>query len=128
MLAHFDKELENLKRLVQPAPESSRAPLDSPDTSKNASKFKDMTPKQALSVIPVMGPLIWNMRQSSKMYDGAFTPTRSVVDAAFIAELEALAKDAGVSDIKYVKVPPNAIFQEKGIPHEYAIRHRSRDG
>ncbi len=77
MLAKFDKELENFDTLVQPAPESMpRTPFDNPDPNVTKS-LSDMTPKQVLSVVPVMGPLIWNMRQSSKFYDGVFQPTRS---------------------------------------------------
>ena len=64
LLDQFDKELENFKTLVQPAPESKlRTPFDSPDLPAE-SKFADMTRRQALSVLPVMGPLIWHMRQS----------------------------------------------------------------
>lgn len=123
MLAQFDKELENFDTLIQPAPESKpRTPFDSPDKTADASaKLKDMKPKQALSLLPVMGPLMWGMRKSSKLYDGEFTPTKEEADAQFIARLEQIAKDAGAQDIKYVRVPRNAIFQDKGIPHEYAI-------
>ena len=45
----------------------------------------------------------------------------SGLDINQLAELEKRAYKAGVKDIKYVKVPRNAIFQGKGIPHEYAI-------
>lgn len=122
MLEQFDKELENFETLVQPAPESKpRTPFDSPDQAVAASKFDDMTPRQALSVLPVMGPLIWNMRKSSKLYDGTFEPTQNTADPAFIAQLEKIARDEGARDIKYVRVPPNAIFQHKGIPYQYAI-------
>jgi len=122
MLARFDKELENFDTLVQPAPESKpRTPFDSPNLPRSASSIANMGPRQAASVLPVMGPLAWNMRKSSKLYDGKYEPTRDTADAAFIVELESLARRAGARDIKYIKVPPNAIFQGKGIPHEYAI-------
>ncbi len=122
MLAQFDKELENFNTLIQPAPESRpRTPFDSPNASPNASKFANMKPRQALSVLPVMGPLIWNMRKSSKFYDGKFQPTRKQASPEFIAKLGKLARKAGARDIKYIKVPRQAIFQNKGIPHEYAI-------
>ncbi len=32
-----------------------------------------------------------------------------------------MARTAGAADIRYVRVPRNAIFQHKGIPHEYAV-------
>jgi epoxyqueuosine reductase QueG len=38
-----------------------------------------------------------------------------------IKRLEKMAYDAGAKDIRYVKVPPNAIFQGKKIPYPYAI-------
>jgi hypothetical protein len=60
MLTHIDRELENFETLLQPALESKpRTPFDSPDLPA-ASKFADMTRRQALSVIPLMGPLIQN--------------------------------------------------------------------
>ena len=35
--------------------------------------------------------------------------------------LESLAHALGATAVRYVKVPPNAIFQHKGIPHPYAV-------
>ncbi len=63
------------------------------------------------------------MRYGSKLYDGKFVPTQATAEASpeFITELENFAHNAGAKDIKYVKVPQNAIFQDKGIPCEYAI-------
>jgi epoxyqueuosine reductase len=122
LLAGFDKELENFSTLIQPAPESKpRTPFDSPNIPASESSVAKMTPKQVMTVAPVMGPLIFNMRKSSKFYDGKFVPTQNTADPEFIAELERIAHKAGAKDIKYVKVPPNAIFKDKGIPHEYAI-------
>ena len=123
MLAKFDKELENFDQLIPPAPESKpRTPFDTPGTgSADTARFSDMTPKQALSVLRIMGPLLWNMNQSSKFYDGTFQPTQYEATPQFIDDLETLAYKAGAKDIKYVKVPNTAVFQDKGIPHQYAI-------
>lgn len=122
LLANFDNELANFQSLYQPAPESKpRTPFDSPNIPKSESSAAKMTPKQLAAVLPVMGPLMWQMRRSSKLYDGNFHPTRTEADPPFIAKLEKIARRTGVRDIKYVKVPSNAIFQHKGIPHEYAI-------
>ncbi|WP_420630300.1 hypothetical protein [Candidatus Leptofilum sp.] len=123
MLAKFDKELENFAALIPPAPESKpRTPFDTPgEGGADMSRFANMTPTQALSVLGIMGPLLWNMNQSSKFYDGTFKPTQYEATPQFMAELEATAYKAGAKDIKYVRVPNTAIFQEKGIPHQYAI-------
>lgn len=121
-LAEFDKELANFDALVRPAPESKpRTPFDSPNLSAAEARFGSMNPRQALSVLPVLLPLVRNMRRSASYYDGKFEAKRDTADPAFIAELEALARNAGARDIGYVQVPPQAIFQGKGIPHEYAI-------
>lgn len=121
-LAEFDKELANFDALVRPAPESKpRTPFDSPNLSAAEARFGSMNPRQALSVLPVLLPLVRNMRQSASYYDGKFEARQDTADPAFIAELEALARYAGARDIRYVQVPPQAIFQGKGIPHEYAI-------
>jgi ferredoxin len=123
MLEIFDKELENFQSLVQPAPESKpRTPFDSPHLPVEEMSVANMSKRQFLSVfLPVMLPLLVQMRRSSKLYDGKFQPIRSEAAPEFIAELETMARGAGAKDIKYVKVPRNAIFQHKGIPHEYAI-------
>ena len=122
MLAQFDRELENFDTLVQPAPESKpRTPFDSPYLPPEASRFAQMTPRRALSMLTVMLPLLRDMRKSSRLYDGKFIPRRDSADPAFIAKLEAIASDAGARDISYVQVPAHTIFQDKGIPHKYAI-------
>jgi len=122
MLAQFDRELENFHTLVQPAPESKpRTPFDSQNLPFEKMSMAQLTLRQMLSVLPVMLPLQLHMRQSAKLYDGKFKPTRSEADAAFFAELESIARAAGAADIKYIQVPRNAIFQHKGIPHEYAV-------
>ncbi|MGD8585205.1 MAG: reductive dehalogenase domain-containing protein [Chloroflexota bacterium] len=122
MLAEFDKELANFDRLVRPSPESKpRTSFDSPDLPVEAGRFATMNGRQALKVLPVMLPLIRNMRQSASYYDGQFKARRDTADPAFIAELEKMAFKSGASDIHYVKVPRHAIFRDKGIPHEYAI-------
>jgi ferredoxin len=82
----------------------------------------NMSRRQFLLVLlPIMLPLLVQMRRSTKFYDGIYRPARSNATPEFIADLETIARAAGVMDIKYVKVPRNAIFQHKGIPHEYAI-------
>ena len=122
MLAMFDKELENFQSLVLPATESKfRTPFDSPDLPTEKMSMASMSTRQFMGVLPVMLPLLANMRASSKLYDGKFQAKRSEAAPEFIAKLEKMAHAAGAKDIKYVKVPRSAIFQQKGIPHEYAI-------
>ena len=122
MLATFDKELDNFPTLMQPAPESKpRTPFDSKNVPREKMSMANMTPKQMLSALPVMLPLMMQMRRCSKLYDGTFQPTRAEADAAFMAELESMARAAGAADIAYVKVPNNAIFRDKGVPCQYAV-------
>nr|AQU14198.1 truncated iron-sulfur cluster enzyme family protein, amino terminus [Hormoscilla spongeliae GUM034]AQU14206.1 iron-sulfur cluster enzyme family protein, amino terminus [Hormoscilla spongeliae SP4] len=77
--------------------------------------------RQLLTLLPVMLPLMFNIKRSAQFYDGQFKPTRSRANRAFLTELENIAKKNGATAIKHVKVPRNAIFQHKGIPYEYAI-------
>jgi ferredoxin len=122
MLDQFDQELENFQTLKQPASTSKpRTPFDSPNIPSSASSVANMSPKEIMSIIPIMGPLMLHMRKSSKLYDGKFQSTQSKATPTFVAALEKMARQAGARDIKYLKVPPNAIFKHKGIPHEYAI-------
>jgi ferredoxin len=122
MLAKFDKELENFQSLVLPAPESKpRTPFDSTDVPMEKMSMSNMSTRQLMKVLPIMLPLVANMRASSKLYDGRFQPEQSEAAPEFISELEKRVLAAGAKDIKYVKVPRNAIFQHKGIPHEFAI-------
>jgi formate hydrogenlyase subunit 6/NADH:ubiquinone oxidoreductase subunit I len=120
LLAHFDKELENFEQLVQPAPESKpRTPFDSPNVK--AQKFSGMRPSQLPALVSTMLPLIQKMRQGAKLYDGNFLPTADTATPEFIEKLEKLAQQGGARDIRYIKVPRNAIFAEKGLPYQYAI-------
>lgn len=122
MLAQFDKELENFPSLVQPAPESRpRTPFDNPNLSFDQMWVSRMTPRQLASVLPIMAPLMWQMRRSARLYDGTFAPTRSEADPHFLAQLEQVGRAAGARAITYVNVPPNAIFKHKGIPHDFAV-------
>lgn len=122
MLAMFDKELENFQSLVLPTPKSKpRTPFDSPDLPTEKMSMANMSTRQLMRVLPIMLPLVANMRASSKLYDGKFQPKLVEATPKFIGKLETMARAAGARDIKYVKVPRNAIFQHKGIPHEFAI-------
>lgn len=121
MLEHFDQELANFDQLVEPAPVSKpRTPFDG-DTPRERQSVAQMTGKQRMSVLPIMLPLMWQMKKSSKLYDGKFVPAQNTADPRFIAELEKIAFDMGATAVKYVKVPRSAIFEHKGIPHQYAI-------
>ncbi len=121
LLEPLDKHLENFATLVLPAPESRpRTPFDSGLPRKELSTA-NFTPKQMLKLLPVMAPLMLGMQKSAGMYDGTFKPSKSEAAPEFIADLEKLARAAGAKDLAYVKVPNNAIFKDKGIPHPYAI-------
>jgi ferredoxin len=68
-----------------------------------------------------MAPMMINMQRGARMYDNALRSTKNEASPEFIAELEAFARKAGAKDIGYVKTQRNAIFQDKGIPYEYAV-------
>lgn len=121
MLEPMDKHMDNFETYVHPAPESK------PRTSFDAGLppeevgLANLSLKDKLRVVPKMIPLVINMQKAARSYDGKFQPTQTHATSDFITELEQIAYDAGVKDIRYVKVPPNAIFKDKGIPHPYAI-------
>jgi hypothetical protein len=122
MLAIFDRELENFQTLVQPDPTSRpRTPFDSPHLTFEQMYMSRFTLRQILSFLPVMIPLRMRMSRSARLYDGKFQPSRSEAAPEFLSALEDMARTAGAADIRYVRVPRNAIFQDKGIPHEYAV-------
>lgn len=121
LLTEMDRHLENFNTLVRPAPQSKpRTPFDANLPPEEMSML-NFTPRQRLKVLTKAVPLFFNMQRSARMYDGKFLPSKSEATPAFIAAFEALARTAGAKDIGYVKVPRNAIFRNKGIPHEYAI-------
>lgn len=121
LLARMDKHVDNIKTLVRPAPESKpRTPFDT-DLPPEQISTLNFTWRQRFKVLLQVVPLMLGMQRSARMYDDTFWPTQHTASAAFIAELEALAHAAGAKDIGYVKVPHNAIFRDKGIPHAYAI-------
>lgn len=122
LLAQFDRELENFHSLVLPSPESKpRTPFDSQNLTFDQMYMSRLSLRQILSVLPIMLLLQLQMRRSAKMYDGKFRATHSQASPEFIAGLEAMARQAGASAVRYVRVPENAIFKHKGIPHPYAV-------
>lgn len=121
LLEHADRHLDQLHHLVEPAPESKpRTPFDS-DPPVSRSPLSRFTPRQRLKALSRMIPLMVSMERAARLYDASFQPTRSEASPDLIARMEAMAKEAGVKDLGYVKVPRNAIFRGKGIPCEYAI-------
>ncbi len=122
MLAIFDRQLENFETLVKPDPLSRpRTPFDSPHLAFEQMYMSRLSLGQILSFLPVMIPLRMRMGQSMRLYNGKFQPRRSEASPEFLSALESMARTAGAADIRYVKVPRNAIFQNKGIPFEYAV-------
>jgi epoxyqueuosine reductase len=122
MLAVFDQELENFQTLVQPDPTSKpRTPFDSPNLTFEQMYMSHLTLRQMLTILPVMLPMRAQMSQSARLYDGKFTPSYTEASPKFLSTLENMARTAGAADIRYVRVPRNAIFQQKGIPHAYAL-------
>jgi ferredoxin len=117
----MDKHLDNFKTVVRPAPESKPRTRFDTNLPKEQVSTRNFTLRQKLKTIPQIVPLMLDMQRSVRLYDGKFRPKHSEANPAFIAELETMARKAGARDIGYVKVPQNAIFQDKGIPHEYAI-------
>ncbi len=121
LLAQLDAHADSLTAVVRPAAESKpRTPFDSkvPAGETWVAKLK---PHQAARALPVMLPLLLNMRRSARFYDEQYQPTQGHASPEFIAELEAIARAAGAKDIRYVRVPRYAIFRDKAIPHDYAI-------
>jgi epoxyqueuosine reductase len=121
LLNWTDKHIFHLKNLIHPTPESKpRTPFAS-NLPKEKISTQNFTARQMLQVLPKILPLLANMVFGSQMYNKEFKPSKNQADPKFIAELEAMAKAAGAKDIAYIKVPPNAIFKDKGIPCQYAI-------
>lgn len=121
LLNWTDKHIFNLKNLIRPAPESKPRTPFATNLPKEKVSMRNLSGRQMLQVIPKFLPLVANMVLGSRMYDKEFKASRSEASPEFIAEFEAMARAAGAKDIAYIKVPTNAIFQDKGIPCEYAI-------
>jgi epoxyqueuosine reductase len=121
LLNWTDKHIFNLKHLIRPAPESKPRTPFATNLPKEKVSMRNLSGRQMLQVIPKFLPLVANMVLGSRMYDKEFKASSSQADPTFIAELEMMARAAGAKDIAYIKVPSNAIFQDKGIPCEYAI-------
>lgn len=121
LLNNMDKHLEDAESLILPAAESKpRTPFDA-HLPKREMTMANLKWGQKMRVIPKAIPLFVNMRRASHLYSKPFRPTRNTADSEFIVELEALARRMGARDIRYVKVPRYSIFQNKGIPCEYAV-------
>ncbi len=120
-LDKFDQLLKNFDPLIEPLPESKPRTTFRTDLPIEQVSALNFTPRQLLKVIPEIAPLMTAMNRGAHMYGSKYEPTQNESSPEFMAELAALARKAGVADIGYVKVPRNAIFQDKGIPYEYAL-------
>ncbi|MEM8534320.1 MAG: reductive dehalogenase domain-containing protein [Chloroflexota bacterium] len=122
MLSVMDSKIHNFDTYIHPLPESKpRTPFDSPNKDDGKRGAANLTLMQLMKIVPQTLPLFWYISRGSNLYNEAFKPKQNEVTPKFIKQLEALAYKYGVKDIKYIKVPQNAIFKDKGIPHEYAI-------
>ncbi len=121
MLEPMDRHMDNFDEFVPPAPESKpRTPFDC-DVPKREIGLTNLSVRDKMRVIPALVPLFINMQRGARLYDGKFQPRQTHASPEFLAELEAMAKEHGAKDVAYIKVPNNAIFKDKGIPHQYAI-------
>ena len=121
LLAQLDAHADNLTTVVRSAAESKpRTPFDS-KMPAGETWMVTLKPHQVARVLPVILPLVLNMRRSARFYDEQYQPTHGHAGPEFIAELEAIAHAAGAKDIRYVRVPRYAVFRDKAIPHDYAI-------
>jgi ferredoxin len=121
LLETTDSHLENLETLILPAPESKpRTPFDT-DLPPEQMSMLNTSPRQRLKIVPKVLPLYANMQIGARMYDEEFQAKANEASPEFIHELEEMARRLGAKDIGYVKAPRNAIFQDKGIPCEYAV-------
>lgn len=87
-------------------------PSIAPELPTEKMSIAHMSTGQLMTVLPIMLPMVVNMRASSKLYAGKFQPQRSEATNDFIEELESSAKASGAKDIKFIKVPRNSIFQQ----------------
>lgn len=121
ILASADRHLDNFDSLIPSAPESKPRTSFNADIPKSEMSMLNTTPVQKLKFLSRGLPLFLNMQKSARMYDGTYQPTRDEASPEFLDELETTAFEAGASDVAYVEIPDNAIFEGKGIPHRYAI-------
>lgn len=121
LLAGADSHLNSFEYLVRPAPNASpRTPFES-GLPREQISMMNLSWAQRRQVIPRVLPLMANVWAGARMYDGKSQPRELQAPATFFEKLETLARSLGASDIAYVRVPPDAIFKDKGVPHEYAI-------
>jgi epoxyqueuosine reductase len=121
LLEWSDKHIFHLKTLIRPSPESKPRTPFATSLPKAKVSTRNFTGRQMLKVLPKIVPLMANIVSGSRMYDKEFKPVKTEANPEFIAELEKMARALGAKEIAYIKVPPNAIFKDKGIPCEYAI-------
>ncbi len=122
MLIRMDDKIHNFDNFIHPLPESKpRTPFGSPNKDGKKRGAALLNVRELFTMLPTALTMTINMQRGSNLYDGKFVPERQRVTDEFISTLEENAYELGVKDLKYVKVPRNAIFQNKGIPHEYAI-------
>ena len=121
VLNHMDRHAKDIDAAVLPVPESKpRTRFDSGLPIEKMS-MANLQPRQRMQAMSKVIPLVMNMNRAAHMYDDGFIPTNNTASPEFIAALEQMAHHWGAKHIRYVEVPPNALFQGKKLPAKYAI-------
>lgn len=121
LLEALDGKMHGLTELKLPAPDAPPRTSFTADIPPSQVSMATLPPHKRIRMLPIMLPLMWNMWRSSNCYKKSFVPTRQEVSPEWADELVKMAKDLGASNISFVKVPPRAVFQHLGVPHEYAV-------
>lgn len=121
MLEQLDAKLFGLQDLKHPASDAPERTPFTADVPAHEVSVAGLGVGQRMRMLPVMGPLMWNMWRSSNFYKEPYEARRSEVDQGWVEELSGLARGWGASELRFVKVPSRAVFQHLGVPHEYAI-------
>jgi NAD-dependent dihydropyrimidine dehydrogenase PreA subunit len=121
LLAGFDKKLGNLDQLVKPSEDAPPRTSFTSDLPREEVSIMQLSWREMLRVLPRMIPLQIRMRLGGRFYRRSFVSKRDEVSSEWVEELESMARAMGAKDIRYVKVPPQAIYEGMGVPCEYAV-------
>jgi epoxyqueuosine reductase len=116
-----DAHMANAPRLVAAGTAAlPRTPFET-DLPAERIALRTLGARDRVRVIRRMLPLLVHMRRGAALYDRAGAPRRAVAAPSEIRDLERLARRLGAKDIAFVRIPRDAIFAHKGVPHDSAI-------
>lgn len=116
-----EQEMMRLSNLL-PAGENSAERLNTAPPGRGVNNMIKIMPiRKRIKLVPTLLRTMDTVTECGDFMHHKITPSRSEGNQDILNAVYQLAKDMGATDIAYVKIPPDEVFQDMAIPYENAF-------